>query len=164
MSFSVNKVWLGGNAGADAVSVPMGNGNTVVKVSLATERWWMEDGVRKEVTDWHNVSFFGKVAERAIKIKKGMVFSVIGRNQTFVIEKDGEKRYRTEVVVDMKGELEILGYVSHTKPERAPRAPSSPQQQPRPQAEPGRSEIPLPIDLASDPLDGEYGGSQRIPF
>ncbi|WP_165678534.1 single-stranded DNA-binding protein [Metapseudomonas otitidis] len=83
MSYSVNKVWLLGNAGGDAVSHPMGNGNIVVKVSLATRRGWMEESGWKEVTEWHNVSFFGKLAEKALKIKKGVVFSVCGRSQTF---------------------------------------------------------------------------------
>jgi len=138
MSYSVNKVWLLGNAGADAVSNSLGNGNNVVKVTLATTRGWMEESGWKEVTDWHNVSFFGKLAEKALKIKKGMLFSVVGRNQTFVYEKDGIKRYRTEVVVDMKGELEII---------RSPRSPA----QPSP-------------DVSDDWRDGEFGPDDKIPF
>jgi len=148
-----------GNAGADAVSNSMGNGNSVVKVSLATTRGWMEADGWKEVIDWHNVSFFGKLAEKALKIKKGMLFSVVGRNQTFVYEKDGIKRYRTEVVVDMKGELEILGFVSQSRPDRSQRSPAPQQSQPIP-SQPSQ---PSPPDY-DDWRDGEFGPGDRIPF
>lgn len=161
MSNSVNKVWLLGNAGADAVSNSLGNGNNVVKVTLATTRGWMEESGWKEVTDWHNVSFFGKLAEKALKIKKGMLFSVVGRNQTFVYEKDGIKRYRTEVVVDMKGELEIIGYHSHSRQERSPQAPAA--QQSQPASSPRSPAQPSP-DLPDDWRDGEFGSADKIPF
>ncbi|MEA8592574.1 single-stranded DNA-binding protein [Pseudomonas aeruginosa] len=159
MSYSVNKVWLLGNAGADAVSNSLGNGNNVVKVTLATTRGWMEESGWKEVTDWHNVAFFGKLAEKALKIKKGMLFSVVGRNQTFAYEKDGIKRYRTEVVVDMKGELEIIGYPSHSRPERSQRSPAAPQPQ-QPASQPPQQSPHLPDDWR----DGEFGQDDFIPF
>lgn len=161
MSSSVNKVWLLGNAGGDPVSVPLGNGNSVVKVSLATTRGWMEESGWKEVTDWHNVSFFGKRAEMALRIKKGMVFSVVGRNQTFSYpDKDGgAMRYRTEVVVDMNGELNIIGYPSQSRPDRTQRPTAA---QP-PQPVQSRPSLPAP-NFDDDWRDGEFGPGDDIPF
>ncbi|MBW6126406.1 single-stranded DNA-binding protein, partial [Pseudomonas aeruginosa] len=128
---------------------------------LARRLRWMEESGWKEVTDWHNVSFFGKLAEKALKIKKGMLYSVVGRNQTFVYEKDGIKRYRTEVVVDMKGELEIIGYHSHSRQERSPQAPAA--QQSQPASSPRSPAQPSP-HLPDDWRDGEFGPDDKIPF
>ncbi|MEW5511828.1 single-stranded DNA-binding protein [Pseudomonas asiatica] len=158
MSYSINKTHLLGTVGADPVSTPLGNGNSVVKVSLATSRGWMEDGAWKEVTDWHNIAFFGKSAERALKIKKGMAIFITGRNQTSVYEKSGVKCYRTEVVVDMKGELEILGYPSLTRQNRAQGSPSPQQQRPAPN-QPAQQ----PPHFEEGWRDGEFGADDQIP-
>lgn len=158
MSHSVNKTLLLGTVGGDAVSTPLGNGNSVVKVSLATPRGWMEDGAWKEVTDWHNIAFFGKSAERALMIKKGMVIFITGRNQTSVYEKSGVKCYRTEVVVDMKGELQILGYPSLTRQNR-PQGSPSPQQQRPAQNQPAQQ----PPQFEDDWRDGVFGPDDQIP-
>lgn len=165
-SVYINSTRLMGYAGGDPVSQSLTNGNKVVKVSLSTKRCWMTDDGWKEATDWHNIAFFGKHADEAMKLKKGMLFSVEGRNQTsqFDDPNGGPKRYRTEVVVDSKGELQIIGYTSRNAQDRSPK-PAEIQQrqpvarQPAPQAQ-AAGEEPL---YADDWRDGVFGGDDLIP-
>jgi single-strand DNA-binding protein len=87
-----------------------------------------------EKTEWHRVSLFGKVAEIAGEyLRKGSQCYIEGKLQTREWEKDGVKRYTTEIVVDMQGTLQLLG----GKPEGQAARPARPerQQAPQPDAE-----------------------------
>lgn len=107
----VNKVILIGNLGRnpDVVAFPMDrNGETqsVVKkasFTLATTEYHRNrEGMRIEQTEWHNVVCWRNLAEIAEKIlRKGVTVYVEGRLQTRSWEdKEGNKRYITEVVAD----------------------------------------------------------------
>lgn len=112
MARGINKVILIGNIGADPESHHLPNGNQVTTVKLATTDSWKDkqSGQQQERTEWHRVVFFGKVAEIAGQyLKKGSQCYIEGRIQTREWEKDGIKRYTTEVVVDMGGSLQLLG-------------------------------------------------------
>ena len=112
MARGINKVILIGNVGADPESRHLPNGNQVTTVKLATTDSWKDkqSGQQEERTEWHRVVFFGKVAEIAGQhLKKGSQCYIEGRIQTREWEKDGIKRYTTEVVVDMGGSLQLLG-------------------------------------------------------
>ncbi|MEG0634839.1 MAG: single-stranded DNA-binding protein [Pseudomonas sp.] len=83
-----------------------------VAPSLATSEQWTDkqSGQKVERTEWHRVSLFGKVAEIAGEyLRKGSQCYIEGKLQTREWEKDGIKRYTTEVVVDIYGTMQLLG-------------------------------------------------------
>jgi len=112
MAKGVNKVILIGNVGGDPETRYMPNGNAVTNITLATTDSWKDkqSGQVQERTEWHRVVLFGKVAEIAGEyLRKGSQVYIEGRLQTREWEKDGVKRYTTEIVVDMGGTMQLLG-------------------------------------------------------
>ena len=100
---SVNKVILVGNLGQDPELRYTPNGAAVTTISLATNETWKDDkGNRQERTEWHRVVLWRKQAEFAGEyLKKGSKVYVEGRLQTRSWDdKDGVKRYMTEVIGD----------------------------------------------------------------
>lgn len=139
MARGVNKVILVGTCGQDPEVRYLPNGNAVTNLSLATSEQWTDKQTNQKVekTEWHRVSLFGKVAEIAGEyLRKGSQVYIEGKLQTREWEKDGIKRYTTEIVVDMQGTMQLLG----GKPQdgQAARQPhpqaSAARQQPRQQA------------------------------
>lgn len=112
MARGVNKVILVGTCGQDPEVRYMPNGNAVTNLSLATSEQWTDKqtGQKVEKTEWHRVSMFGKVAEIAGEyLRKGSQVYIEGKLQTREWEKDGIKRYTTEIIVDMQGTMQLLG-------------------------------------------------------
>jgi single-strand DNA-binding protein len=112
MARGINKVILIGNVGGDPETRHMPNGNAVTNITLATTDSWKDKqtGQLQERTEWSRIVFFGKVAEIAGEyLRKGSQCYIEGRLQTREWEKDGVKRYTTEIVVDMNGTLQLLG-------------------------------------------------------
>ncbi len=112
MARGVNKVILVGTCGQDPDVRYLPNGNAVTNLSLATSEQWTDkqSGQKVEKTEWHRVSLFGKVAEIAGEyLRKGSQVYIEGKLQTRDWEKDGIKRYTTEIVVDMQGTMQLLG-------------------------------------------------------
>ncbi|WP_447733463.1 single-stranded DNA-binding protein [Pseudomonas shirazensis] len=112
MSRGVNKVILVGAVGQDPDVRYMPNGQAVTNISLATSEQWTDKqtGQKVERTEWHRVVMFGKVAEIAGEwVRKGSQLYIEGKLQTREWEKDGIKRYTTEVHVDMRGTMQLLG-------------------------------------------------------
>jgi single-strand DNA-binding protein len=112
MARGINRVILIGNCGGDPECRFMPNGNAVTNITLATTDSWKDKqtGQSVEKTEWHRVVLFGKVAEIAGEyLRKGSQCYIEGRLQTREWEKDGVKRYTTEIVVDMNGTLQLLG-------------------------------------------------------
>jgi len=106
---SVNKVILVGNLGRDPETRYMPDGGAVTNVSIATTETWKDkgSGEKQEKTEWHRVAFFGKLAEIAGEyLKKGSQIYVEGRLQTREWEKDGVKRYTTEIIANS---MQMLG-------------------------------------------------------
>jgi single-strand DNA-binding protein len=108
----INKVILIGNLGQDPEVRYMPSGTAVANVSLATSESWRDrnTGETQERTEWHRVVFFGKLAEVVSQYcKKGSKLYVEGRLQTRKWQgQDGQDRYTTEVVVDMRGTMQML--------------------------------------------------------
>jgi single-strand DNA-binding protein len=106
----LNKVILVGNLAADPEVRATAKGTYVANLRLATHSYAGKDeeGNRKEQTEFHHLVAFGKTAEFAGQfLHKGRLVSVEGRLQTRTWEDTaGQKRYRTEVVID---ELHPLG-------------------------------------------------------
>ncbi len=98
----INKVFLFGNLTRDPELRALPSGMNVVNFSVATNRVFKDrDGKKQEQTDFHNVVVFGRQADTVNQyLKKGSSVFVEGRMQTRSWEKDGEKKYRTEVVAD----------------------------------------------------------------
>lgn len=112
MARGVNKVILVGTCGQDPEVRYLPNGNAVTNLSLATSEQWTDkqSGQKVERTEWHRVSLFGKVAEIAGEyLRKGSQVYIEGKLQTREWEKDGIKRYTTEIIVDMQGTMQLLG-------------------------------------------------------
>lgn len=105
---SVNKVILVGNLGADPETRYMPSGDAITTIRLATtDRFKDKGGEKQERTEWHRVVFFGRLAEIAGEyLKKGRSVYVEGTLRTREWEKDGVKRYTTEVVAN---EMQMLG-------------------------------------------------------
>ncbi|QAY85361.1 single-stranded DNA-binding protein [Pseudomonas arsenicoxydans] len=133
----VNKVILVGTCGQDPEVRYLPNGNAVTNLSLATSEQWTDKQTSQKVekTEWHRVSLFGKLAEIAGEyLRKGSQVYIEGKLQTREWEKDGIKRYTTEIVVDMQGRMQLLG----GKPQDGDQRQAHPQaaaarQQPKPQ-------------------------------
>jgi len=98
----INKAMLFGNLTRDPELRALPSGMNVVNFSIATNRTYKDrDGKKQEQTDFHNVVVFGRQADLVNQyLKKGSSVFVEGRMQTRSWEKDGEKKYRTEVVAD----------------------------------------------------------------
>jgi single-strand DNA-binding protein len=106
----VNKIFLVGNLTADPDVKATPKGTYVAKFRLATNTYMGkdDDGNAREQTEFHQVVAFGKTAEFVGQyLHKGRLIYVEGRVQTSSWEDTaGQKRYRTEVVVD---ELKPIG-------------------------------------------------------
>jgi single-strand DNA-binding protein len=103
MAEGLNRVMLLGNLGADPELRFTQSGQAVLNMRLATTETYLDrDKVRKERTDWHNVVVWGKRAEALGKIlNKGSSIFVEGSLRTSSYEdRDGNKRYKTEVVAN----------------------------------------------------------------
>jgi single-strand DNA-binding protein len=107
---SVNKVILVGNLGADPETRYMPNGDAVANIRLATTEAWKDkaSGEKKELTEWHRVVFYRKLAEIAGQyLKKGSAVYIEGRIRTRKWQdKEGQERYTTEIEAN---EMQMLG-------------------------------------------------------
>jgi single-strand DNA-binding protein len=109
MARGVNKVILVGNLGNDPDVKYTQGGMAITKVSLATSSVRKDkDGNQQEKTEWHRVTFFGKLGEIAGEyLKKGSQVYVEGRiTYSETTGDDGQKRYFTDIVAD---EMQMLG-------------------------------------------------------
>jgi single-strand DNA-binding protein len=100
---SVNKVILVGNLGRDAELRYTPGGSAVATLNMATTEVWNDkQGQKQEKTEWHRVILWGKQAESLQEyLTKGKQIYVEGRLQTRQWDdKDGNKRYTTEIKAD----------------------------------------------------------------
>ena len=102
MSKSLNKVQLIGNLGKDPELKYTSAGVAVATFSIATsDSWKDQEGNTQERTEWHNIVAWRKLAEICGEwLKKGKRVYIEGRLQTRSYEKDGVKKYITEIVAD----------------------------------------------------------------
>src|SRR5271154_256704 len=102
MAEGLNRVMLIGNLGADPDLKVTPGGQAILKLRLATNESYLDrNNVRQERTEWHRVTVWGRRAEALGKIlQKGDSLLIEGRLQTSSYEKNGEKRYSTEVVAN----------------------------------------------------------------
>jgi single-strand DNA-binding protein len=141
---SVNKAILICSAGKDA-EVRMVGESKVATFSVATNEKYKDSksGEWKENTEWHNIVCWRHTAELAEKyIRKGTQLYIEGKIRTRSWEKDGEKRYVTEIVADT---IQLLGKKEESAP--TPATHQRPQYQTTPLVdgvvEPDDSDLPF---------------------
>lgn len=106
---SLNKVMLIGNLGKDPEMRFLPNGDAVANFSIATtEKFKDKSGEMQEVTEWHRISFFGRVAEVCQQyLHKGSPVYIEGSIRTRKWQdKDGQDKYTTEIRGDR---MQMLG-------------------------------------------------------
>ena len=107
---SVNKAIIIGNLGRDPEVRYTASGEALCNITVATSETWKDKatGEKKEATEWHRISFFGKLAEIAGQyLKKGSQVYVEGSIRTRKwTDKEGQERYTTEIVAN---EMKMLG-------------------------------------------------------
>jgi single-strand DNA-binding protein len=126
---SVNLVIIVGNCGKDPEVRYLPSGDAVANISIATsEKWKDKSGEQMEHTEWHRVSFFGKLAEIAGEyLKKGSPVYVQGRIRTRKWQdKEGQDKYSTEIIAD---KMQMLGG-------RSSEDSDTPAREPKPAAKP----------------------------
>ncbi len=110
MARGINKVILIGNLGADPETRYMPSGGAVTNIRLATSESWKDKntGEQQERTEWHNVAFFGRLAEIAAEyLRKGSQVYIEGRLRTRKWQdKEGNDRWTTEIIAN---EMQMLG-------------------------------------------------------
>ena len=105
----INRIFLIGRLGKDPEMKSMPNGTAITNFSIATSEEWKDKltGEKKEKTEWHRVVTFRRLAEVCGEwLGKGSQVYIEGRLQTREWEKDGVKRYTTEIVAD---KMQMLG-------------------------------------------------------
>lgn len=107
---SVNKVIIVGNLGRDPELRYMPSGDAIANIAVATsyKSKDKDTGEQKEATEWHRISFFGRLAEIVGQyLKKGSSVYVEGRLQTRkYTDKDGVERYATDIIAE---QMQMLG-------------------------------------------------------
>ncbi len=129
---SLNKVEIIGNLGRDPEMKYMPSGDAIANIAVATSMKWKDKntGDQKEETEWHRISFFGKLAEIVGKYcTKGTSIYVEGRLKTRKYQKDGVDHYSTEIIGE---KLLMLG----GKPEGAGQGGQRPASAPAPRPAP----------------------------
>jgi single-strand DNA-binding protein len=170
MAEGLNRVLLLGNLGADPELRVTPGGQAVLKLRLATNESYVDkNNVRQERTEWHRVTVWGRRAEGLGKIlQKGDSLFVEGRLQTSSYEKNGEKRYSTDIIAN-----NIILAGGRARSEGGFREGGAPRaQRPAPAAAGAASEAPFddfgPADTSGGSGGGfgggAGGGDDDIPF
>jgi len=134
----MNIAILSGNIGQDPETRRTQGGTSVTSFTLATSRNWKdESGERKQQTEWHRITVFGKNGENVAKYcKKGSKVSVQGRiHYSEYTDRDGNNRHATEIIAD-----EVYFLDSARKGE------------------------PTTSGIKSEPTMSEAAGTQEVPF
>jgi single-strand DNA-binding protein len=161
---SVNKVIIVGNLGRDPEIRYMPSGDAIANIAVATS-FKSKDrntGEQKELTEWHRISFFGRLAEIVGQyLKKGSSVYVEGRLQTRkYTDKDGVEKYATDIIAEnmqMLGGRQGMGGDSGMgmddgggSYESAPSRPAPRQAPPAPAARPQPKPAPNFSDMDDD--------------
>jgi single-strand DNA-binding protein len=158
MAEGLNKVMLLGNLGADPELRVTPGGQAVLKLRLATTESYLDkSNTRQERTEWHRITIWGKRGEALAKILgKGDRIFIEGRIQTSSYEKNGEKRYSTDIIANNV----ILSGGGRRREEGGGDAPRSSYNRGGAPPSSGGAE---PQDTGGD-FDPMSGGDDEIPF
>jgi single-strand DNA-binding protein len=137
----INKVILVGNLGKDPEVRTLENGTKVANFTLATsETYKNRDGQKVTTTEWHNIVLWRGLAEISERfLKKGNQVYIEGKIKTRTWDdKDGNKRYTTEILGD---NLTMLGGKRDAEQE----TPSMPTQEAAPETNVSEEKDDLPF-------------------
>ena len=138
MASSVNKVILVGRLGKDPEVRYTSGGKAVANFSIATDESYKDaSGEKQKKTEWHSIVVWGNSVENFVQkyLHKGDMVYIEGKLQTRSWEKDGVKKYTTEVnVTDIKGL--VTGDGGNPQPQQ-----QRPAQQTRPASRPAPQEV-----------------------
>ena len=98
----INKAFVYGNLTRDPELKALPSGQQLASFGLATNRTYKDkNGEKQEAVEFHNIVAFGRPAEIIAQyMKKGRPMFIEGRIQTRSWESDGQKKYRTEIIVE----------------------------------------------------------------
>lgn len=126
---SLNKVIIIGNLGRDPETKYMPSGDCMTTIAVATTETWKDKqtGEKKESTEWHRITFFGKLAEIAAQyLNKGSQVYVEGSLRTRkYTDKDGVEKFATDIKAD---EMKMLGGRAEQQQAPARQAAPAPRQ------------------------------------
>lgn len=183
----INKVILIGFLGNAPEIRYMPNGNAVAHFSLATSETWRskQTGEMKELTEWHRVVLFGKLAEVAGEyLRKGSQVYIEGQLRTRSWDdNNGVTRYTTEIVVSTQGTMQMLGNRQSGGAQSSQQSPqgnqpsggqpaSSQAAKPAAAAKKGRGKAkgnqtqtpPEPVTPTPDPSEPPYNFDDDVPY
>lgn len=124
MARGFNKAIIIGNLARDPEVKYTNSGTAVAKMAIAVNRTWMRDGQKQEEVDFIPVVVWDKQAENCEKyLTKGSAILVEGRISVRSYEKDGQKRYATEIVAQT---VQFLGSGKSGEHVRADTPPDNP--------------------------------------
>jgi len=132
-SRGINKAIILGNLGQDPETRYMPNGNAVTNITVATSMAWKDQsGQPQEKTEWHRITFFGKLAEIASQyLKKGSKVYIEGRIETKKYQDQaGVDKYTTSIIAN---EMQMLDSKGDDQQGGQQQAPNQNQQAPRQQ-------------------------------
>jgi single-strand DNA-binding protein len=180
---SVNKVIIVGNLGRDPEIRYLPSGDAIANIAVATsyKSKDRQTGEQKELTEWHRISFFGRLAEIVGQyLKKGSSVYVEGRLQTRkYTDKDGIERYATDIIAE---NMQMLGgrggsddgagdhdggYEPQQRPAQRPaprQAPAAPAARPQPRPGTGGGAGGSTPNPGPRPNQGFDGLDDDIPF
>jgi len=116
---NLNKVLLIGRLGKDPEKRVTSSGAPVTNLTIATTDFWVDQaGNKQEKTEWHRVVLWNRLADLAEKyLKKGSQVYIEGRLETKEWQdKDGNKRYTTEINGQVMQFLDSKGEKTDTPP------------------------------------------------
>jgi single-strand DNA-binding protein len=122
----VNKVILIGNLGADPETRFSQAGAAITNIRIATSETWKDkqSGQKQERTEWHSITFFGKLAEIAGQyLNKGSKVYIEGSLRTSSWEQDGQKKYKTDIIASQMQMLDGKQDGQQSAPQRQAPAP-----------------------------------------
>lgn len=168
----INKVILVGNLGQDPEIRYIPSGTAVCTLSLATSETWRDKqtGENKELTEWHRVVLWGKVAEVAAEyLRKGSKVYIEGALRTQKWQDNaGNDRWTTEVVVSgNKGTMQMLGNASGNQQSGQPQRNQNqnrPAQQQAPQQQPQQQQFSGQPQQAQSAANTPMDFDDDIPF
>ncbi len=150
MARGINKAIIVGTLGKDPETRYMPSGGAVTSIAVATNENWTDKqtGQKQERTEWHNITFFGRLAEIAGEyLKKGSQVYIEGSLRTEKWQdKQGNDRYTTKIIAN---EMQMLG----GRPGGGSNdysSSSQQQQQQQSQSQPQSANQPAPVDDSFD--------------
>jgi len=166
---SVNKVIIVGNLGRDPEIRYLPSGDAIANLAVATS-FKSKDrntGEQKELTEWHRISFFGRLAEIVGQyLKKGSSIYVEGRLQTRkYTDKDGVERYATDIIAETMQMLGTPGAGHHAVDDSGPAEPvAAPAPVPATAAAPSGNRGSKPAGKGAKPTQAPATINDDVPF